>query len=39
MRRAAMEKCVAVHFITIEQLADRIFDHLYREVSKRGFHQ
>ncbi|MEJ2453245.1 MAG: hypothetical protein P8103_03695 [Candidatus Thiodiazotropha sp.] len=32
-----MDESVAVRFYKIEQLADRIFDHLYREVMQLGF--
>jgi hypothetical protein len=32
-----MDETVAVRFFKIEQLADRVFDQLYREVLKLGF--
>lgn len=32
-----MDESVAVRFFKIEQLADRVFDQLYREVLKLGF--
>ena len=32
-----MDESVAVRYFKIEQLADRVFDQLYREVMKLGF--